>query len=690
MKKIFIKRWFKNYLFLLINFILVEVLFTFIDGSSLSISMTRIVAFNSLLAVIFSFFTSFAGYKLNKVLNAIIVFIVSFYAFIQLGFNNFLGVYASLNTSTQLGAVTDYIREFLLSFKWTYYLELIPFVLSVIFLIVIKSNLKNDFKERKLILRILLFIILTGASVGIYYGTLKAKFLQNKFQTISDIDLFTYPDPPTMAVRQLGITAFGITDVKNYFVPAKVAEQEITEYKKKKQVKNDYTREIDDRAMEAVIANEKNSNLNSMNKYFISQDITPKNKLTGEFEGKNLIIIMMESANDIFINEEYFPNFYKLYNEGWHWKNNYSPRNSCSTGNNELSGLISQYSIYNFCTANYYKRNTYFISLFNLFNNAGYYTTSYHNYTDSYYARRIIHPNLGSQKFYDVRALKIPYQGYYRDWSSDADLMDAYLKIVDTFEEGKPFMSWITTVSGHQPYSVSSILGDKYLNDFRSTGYPTDIKRYMSKLKELDKGLGILLDGLEERGILDDTVIVLYGDHYPYGISKNHISKVLDYNLDDYEVERVPFIIYNSAEMPQERTEYTSYMNILPTLANLFNLDYDPRYYMGHDLFDKDYENKVVFADGSWKNDKVYYNAANGKLKVYEEGAYTDEEIMKITQTIRDQINISNKAIKNNYFEYLGKKLEQYAPEPEPEETLVDENGNPIEDPNATGEATEN
>ena len=661
MKKIIMFRWLENYLFFLINFILIEVLFILFDGANISISMFRIVAFVNIVALLFSFLTSHFNYKLNKVLNMIFLFLISFYAFIQLGFNNFLGVYASLNSSSQLGAVTDYVREFILSFKWTYYLEFIPFILSLILIIFTKNNLKNDFKENKWWIRTIVFVFLLLASCGIYYGTLKVKFLQNRFQTVSNLDLFKYPDPPTMAVRQLGILAFGVSDVKNYLVPT-VLSEEIIEYKKQVQEVTDYSRVIDDTIMENIIANEKNENYNSINKYFISQSITPKNDMTGVFEGKNLIIIMMESVSDIFINEEYYPNFYKLYSQGWHWENNYSPRNSCSTGNNELSALISQYSIYNSCTANYYKNNKYFESLFNLFNNAGYYTTSYHNYTDSYYYRNTIHPNLGSQKFYDVRALKIPYQSYYRDWSSDADLMAKYLEIMDTFEEGKPFMSWITTVSSHQPYSVSSILGDKYLSDFKDTGYPWDLRRYMSKLKELDKGLGILIDGLEERGMLEDTVIVLYGDHYPYGLSKNTISKVLTYNLNDYEIERVPFVIYNSGQPQQINTQYTSYMNILPTVANLFNLDYDPRFYMGHDLFDADYENKVVFADGSWKNDKVYYNAANGKLTVYEEGAYTDEEVMNITQKIRDQINISNKAIKINYFNYLDNKRKEYEP----------------------------
>ena len=66
----------------------------------------------------------------------------------------------------------------------------------------------------------------------------------------------------------------------------------------------------------------------------------------------------MESVNDIFINPELYPNFYKMLSEGWYFENNYSPRNSCATMNNEFSAMTSIYSIYNTCTASKYKNNT--------------------------------------------------------------------------------------------------------------------------------------------------------------------------------------------------------------------------------------------------------------------------------------------------------------------------------------------
>ena len=98
-------------------------------------------------------------------------------------------------------------------------------------------------------------------------------------------------------------------------------------------------------------------------------------------------------------------------------------------------------------------------------------------------------------------------------------------------------------------------------------------------------------------------------------------------------------------------------MNIVPTIANLFGLDYDPRFYTGEDLFNDDYESIAIFADGSWKNDKAYYNAAEGTIKYYRSDEYSVEELQKINSSITNKINMSNLAIKNNYYNYLENAL---------------------------------
>jgi phosphoglycerol transferase MdoB-like AlkP superfamily enzyme len=345
---------------------------------------------------------------------------------------------------------------------------------------------------------------------------------------------------------------------------------------------------------------------------------------------------------------------------GWSWENNYSPRNACATMNNEFSGMTSLYSIIKTCTASKYKNNNYHESVFNLFNNQNYNTFSVHDYTDAYYPRKTIHPNMGSGEYYGVNKLGISYSSEYVNWANDDEAMKSFLKILDKkTNNGEHFMSWFTTVSSHQPYGVDSKQGNAYYDMTKGTKYPSDVRRFMSKLKFVDDALGILMDGLEERGMLEDTVIVLYGDHYPYGISTNNLNKVLDYDTKkDKNAEQVPFVIYNAGTTDGTVfKEYTSYMNILPTLANLFNLDYDPRLYLGYDLFSEDAVSMTVFADGSWKNEIGFYDASKNKVKYYGDKKYTQEEVTAINKDISAKMAISEKAIESNYFKYLNTQL---------------------------------
>ena len=670
MKKYINKNILLNTIINFIFLILIEIIFKIVNFYNLiDYSSIRILISSFLLSFIIGNLEYFINKKLHKYINIILIFISSIYALAETGFNNFIGVYMSLGTSSQLGAVMDYIREFILSFKWYYYFLLLPSILMVLYYIFINKKIinkynismsKNNYKllnKRLYVKKLSLSILILCMFSNLYLLTIYVPFMQNKLQTVSNKKLFKSPSIPSIAVKQFGITTFGILDVNNYFFPAKVSEEYKIENESNKYAKENTTRKFDDTNWNNLIDNETNETLNTLNKYFINNDISDINNYTGMFKDKNLIVIMLESVNDIIINKEDYPNFYKMYSEGWHWKNNYSPRNSCSTGNNEMSGMTSLFSIYNTCTANNYRKNTYFEAIFNLFNNKGYNTFSAHDYTKHYYYRNEIHTNMGSNAYYGVEKLGIEYSSIYKNWASDEDFMNKVLELIDNVDN-KNFMAWLTTVSSHQPYYYSSIEGDKYLSLYEDMDIRTDLKRYKSKLKILDNALGILLNGLEEKGILDDTVIVMYGDHYPYGLSTDTINTVLDYDTNvDYENERVPFVIYNNGIESKEFESYTSYINILPTVANLFDLDYDPRLYMGSDLLSKDYESMVIFADGSWKNEYAYYNASRSSIEYYTDKTYTIEELQNINNKIDLKIKMSGLAIKNNYFNYLYNSL---------------------------------
>lgn len=671
MKNLLKNNLIKNYMILVVFFSLLEISFRLISGISLNnIALLRIFIGVNFVSILLSFILSWFNKLISKILVLLVSFALSAYTFFQIGFNNFIGVYASVNTKSQLGAVKDYIIDFFASFKATYYLAFIPFILLIIYYLFLdkltekridkRFPLKTNIMFEPGIRTITSILVLTFTGF-LYYTSLDASFMQNKLQTISNKELFAYPSIASTTINQFGVLGFGFLDIKSTMVeaPSKVIYTAF-ENNGKDNSNTESKREIDDTILDEIIKNEKNTTLNNINNYIKNKDITDYNSHTGMFEGKNVIVIMMESTNDIIINKDLYPNFYKLYSEGISFKNNYSPRNSCATGNNEFSGMTGLYTIQNNCTANIFSNNTYFTSIFNIFKNAGYRATSMHDYTEQYYVRNIIHKNLGSEAYYNANDLNIKYYNEYKNWASDEDFMNAAMDITLNDTSDKPFMLWLTTVSGHQPYKVSSVEGDKYLSITEGTDYSMEVRRYMSKLKTFDNGLGILLDKLKASGKLDDTVIVMYGDHYPYGLKNKDISSVLTYDLDDYEVERVPMVIYNSTIKSEVVEKYSSYINLTPTLANLFNLDYDPRYYMGTDVFSDDYLNMVAFADGSWKNADVYYNASSGSIKYYTSNEYTTDELIRINNIVTNRMQISESIIRNNYFNYLENKINSY------------------------------
>ena len=659
MKKMKPNRFIINFLNIFIVALIVEILFRVIsDLSIFELAMVRIIFGNVILASFISFFNSLYSYKISRFVNIFVNFVISLYAWLQLGFYNFLGVYISLQNASQGAAVKDYVLDFFGSFHASYYLVFIPFILYIVYVIFLSKRFKGLKKMNtlKLVLNSLLLILV---STNVYYISITNPAFENKLSPISNKELFMNVANQSLSVSSFGTSTFGILDIRTtLFGKDKATESEYTFVNSTKAKDND--RQLNDTAWNQLIKNTSNSTYNTLNNYFINQPIASTNDYTGMFEGKNVIFVLMESANDILLEyPEYYPNIQRVLEHSWNYVNNYSPRNACATLNNEFSGMTSLFSINSLCTAKKYRNNNYPESVFGVFNDANYTTFSAHNYTESYYPRNAIHTNMGSQEYYGVQKLGIPYSNEYINWSNDDDFMNAALKIIDNKQanSNKPFMTWLTTVSGHQPYSVDSIQGNKYYSMTDGTNLPSDVRRYMSKLKILDDGIGVLLDGLESRGMLDDTVIVFYGDHYPYGISKDHLNKALSYDTkDDMNAEQVPLMIYNPSIEGKTIEDYTYYLNILPTVLNLMGVNYDPRLYLGEDMNSDSYESMVVFSDGSWKNEYVFYNASTSKVKTYQ-NHYSDADISRINNEIESKMKISEMAISNNYFAYLGKNL---------------------------------
>ena len=304
---------------------------------------------------------------------------------------------------------------------------------------------------------------------------------------------------PNLTVNNYGVVVYIFLDIKNQITGITsedillLESKEVEEKPKEEEPVTDYTRIIDDTAWKTLIDNTSNSTYNAVNNYLINRSITPKNEYTGLFKGKNLIIILMESVNEIAIyNKDYFPTLYKMYNEGISFKNNYSPRNNCSTGNNEMTVLTSLWTINNTCTANSYNKNKYYQASFNVFNREGYKTAAFHDYTQKFYFRGTSLPNMGANAYYGVEKLGIPYSTSY----TEADDKDMFKAAKQYYMNDAPFMVYFASVTPHQSYTASQTCSDRYFAKYKELGYSDYLSRYLSKMQVFDEAMKELLDEL--------------------------------------------------------------------------------------------------------------------------------------------------------------------------------------------------
>jgi phosphoglycerol transferase MdoB-like AlkP superfamily enzyme len=274
---------------------------------------------------------------------------------------------------------------------------------------------------------------------------------------------------------------------------------------------------------------------------------------------------------------------------------------------------------------------------------------------------------MGASNYYGVEKLGIPYSTTY----TQADHKDMFKAAKQYYMDDAPFMVYFATVTPHQSYVASQTCSDRYFDKYRSLGYSEYLSRYLSKMQVFDEAMKELLDELEAAGELDNTVIAMFGDHFPYGLTDNDINDFFNKNNAGYNINRnsttnknvdkTPMIIYNSAmEKPIQVTDYTTIIDMLPTLLNLFDMDYDPRLYLGTDALSETHVSRAYFSDRSWVDENGFYYAPSNKMTYTGETKYDATTIASINKEISTRQNMSATAIQNNYFKYLGEGLEKY------------------------------
>lgn len=407
---------------------------------------------------------------------------------------------------------------------------------------------------------------------------------------------------------------------------------------------------------DTLIANESDSSIRQMHQYFSQRDPSAKNEYTGIFEGCNLILITAEGFSAAMIDPERTPTLYKMKTEGIYLDNFYVPSWGVSTTDGEyvfLTGTIPKSGVWSFKrTAD----NAMPLTMSRQLIKQGYNAYAYHGHTYTYYSRDKYLTNLGYYyKGYGGDSYGIKENGLdikYVWPESDYEVVD---KTTAEYVFNEPFITYYMTISGHLEYNFfGNAMAYRNKHLVADEPYSESVRAYFACQLEFEKSLALLLERLEEAGVLDNTVIVITADHYPYGLTNEEYSELLgkDVTQSDLELYKNGCIIYKGGMEGQVVTELSSHLDLLPTLSNMFGLEFDSRLYMGRDIF-SDAAALVMFQNRSWITEYASYNASTKKYTYFTDAEIPQEYLDYIKSEVSNRFTISQRILDNDYWSLL-------------------------------------
>lgn len=629
-----------NAVLMFVCLLLVDFIFYIIAFDSFSFyALMRMLMIDVFLAFFFSWILSKTSKKTETIISFIVILLFGIYAYIELEFKNFLTTYYSFKAVADGGfRVSTFVLYFIKNAKWYYYLTLIP---AFIYL-----PIKIKFIKHEKIHVVYLVLSLIGAASLVLSFIIGEPILKEAVNSQENLDVI---------ISHAGIDAFLFEDISSIFIkqdnslviddiPQNEIEDVVVEEPTEEK---SYKRLFDDSRWRQDYENETEDTIKTIDNYLLNRSIDDMNDMTGKYEGYNFIYFLVESLDYMGIDEQLTPTIWKMMNDGYYFKNHYTPVFSCGTGDSEFAAMNSLMPYGSSCTVYSVTQNNLNSSIGGLFKSAGYKTYEFHNWDDTFYKRSELSKAYGIDTYMDINDLDFDI---VYGWQSDSILAE---KTMQYYVNDDKFFVYYVTSTMHWPYDEDSYYGNYYIDQINEVhpDYPMAVKRYISKTMEFDKMLETLLKGLEEAGKLDNTVFCFWPDHHPFNISTDYIRKyttVID-RYAFYSFYKSPLIIYNATEKGEVIDSVCSTLDQLPTVANLFNLNYDPRLYIGNDIFNDNC--RVVMPSGDWINNKGAYIYSSGEFVPFNENdTMSDEEIEAITTEVRNTARVSRAMVANDYF----------------------------------------
>lgn len=401
--------------------------------------------------------------------------------------------------------------------------------------------------------------------------------------------------------------------------------------------------------------NPSESELVFLNEEYDLETLSSKNEYTGIFKGKNVIILQLEGIDSWLLNKNDMPNLYKMLNNSIVFDDHYSfYTGGGSTFNSELAVNTGFLTPFTYCENPYSFHNNLFpYSLPKMLETEGYVSNCFHMNSGEFYLRNLNYNNWGYENYYGLTDIE--------KYSDSSYMLDRELILNDYFNDKlfkseQPFLDYIITYTVHTPFTkenkINTAFATKSENDIQNFNKmdEEDFARYYAS--ETDYMVGLLLEALENNGLIDNTVIVAVTDHYLYTLNDKTILDKYK-NTSNNLINQTPFFIWSNGMDSLHIDKTNSQIDILPTLLNMLGIEYCDDYYIGRDIMDEDYVGYVFFGDYSWYDGENYVELG----KAVSSTSPLEEYINKINNEINEKIQKNDLTLKYNYFEKMQKKF---------------------------------
>ena len=608
--------------------------------------------------ILFSLLTSYLPRILRQIVGILLVTVEVLFAEVQLVyqciFGNFMpisqvsmgeNVITNFNSQLVYGIIRNLPRILLL---------LLPLLAAILCLVLRKvPALKQRLRWKQAQASLAALLVLLLVTAGLLFVGRNKPF--SVYKTLANVNTSTdssYKKVGMLAttVQELHYMVSGGEDEVTYFTPSSLE----TSTAQQTYTSNSYN-VIEDIDFAKLAGSTDSAILKATDEYLAKVTPSRKSNYTGLLKDYNLITICAESFCPWFISEELTPTLYKMTHTGIIFENYYGSFQSVTT-NGEYTMCMGLFpdmsrtktdSSFNVAGTNYLP-----FCLGNALNEMGYTSYGYHDYIGDFYNRNITHANMG----YNFKAADSGLNVKI-DWpSSDLEMMEA--SVDDYINSSSPFHAYYMTFSGHYQYNWDNAMSAKNRAAVEDLPYSDPVKAYIACNLELEYALEYLVQRLEEAGIADKTCIVLTNDHYPYGLTEEEYNELAGQTLDTkFEKFRNSFICYVPG-LSQNIVvdEYCSTEDILPTLLNLFGVEYDSRLLAGTDVLSSGIH-AAILSNRSFLTKAFRYDADTETVIPANEGIVISDELLQAyRQYVDNKFKLSSNIVNSDYYAHVFNK----------------------------------